>query len=50
MKKRGIIWDSLIPWIIGMVILVLSLIFIWALKGGGDSAIDYVKDIFRFGR
>ena len=50
MKKRGIVWQTLIPWIIAIVLLalVLGLYMIFGEKGG--SALDYFKNLLKFGR
>ncbi len=47
--KRGQIWQTLIPWIIGIMVLVIILIIFMILSGKGSAAITYLKNIFRFG-
>jgi len=50
-KKRGeLVWNTLIPWIIAIGVLVLSLFLILILSGKGQSALEYIKTIIRFGR
>ena len=48
MKKRGQIWDTLIPWIIGIGILVLTLILYLILSEKGANAIEYFKNLIKF--
>ena len=48
MKKRGQIWDNLAPWIIGLGVLVLVLIFYGILKGKGGGALEYIKNLIRY--
>ena len=50
-RKRGeLVWDEFIPWIIGLVVLVLIFVLYFTLSGKGQVVIDYVKSLFRFGR
>ncbi|MEM4259172.1 MAG: hypothetical protein QXS38_00195 [Candidatus Pacearchaeota archaeon] len=48
-SKKGQIWQTLIPWIIGVAVLVLIIIIFMILSGKGQGAITYIKNIFRFG-
>ena len=49
-KKRGqLVWDNLIPWIIGVAVLVLMFVLYLILTEKGQSAINFLKNIFRFG-
>ncbi len=49
--KRGeLVWDELIPWIIGLVVLALIFVLYFTLSGKGQGIIDYLKSLFRFGR
>ena len=50
MRKRGQIWETLIPWIIAIGVLALGLILIVVLKGKGEGALEFLKRVFRFGR
>jgi hypothetical protein len=50
LKKRGQMWDTLIPWLIALGVLVLILILYGVLTGKGGAAIDYFRTILRFGR
>jgi hypothetical protein len=48
-NKFGIATDYL-PWLlIGVAVLVIVLISIGVMKGEGESLIDKIKNIFRFG-
>ena len=49
LNKRAIGLDYLIWLIIGLVILVIGLIGVMILSGKGVGALDFIKDIFRFG-
>ncbi|MBX4196469.1 hypothetical protein KW805_02695 [Candidatus Pacearchaeota archaeon] len=49
MKRGEVAWDTLIPWMIALVAAVI-VFFVYAIladKGGG--ALQYLKDLFRFG-
>ena len=48
--KKGQIWDTLIPWIIGAGVLVLVIILYIVLRGKGSGALEYIKNIIRFGK
>ena len=49
--KRGqLIWSTLIPWIIAAAVLILVTILFFILSGKGEGALDYLKNLFRFGR
>jgi len=48
-KKGQLVWDELIPWIIGIGVLVLGFVLYFILSGKGAGLIDYLKNIFRFG-
>jgi len=49
-NKRGALeWDTLIPWLIGIGVLILMVILYLILKGKGVNAIDYIKNLLRFG-
>ncbi|MEK6906193.1 MAG: hypothetical protein AABW81_01075 [Nanoarchaeota archaeon] len=37
-------------WVIALAVLVIMLIGFMILKGKGIGAIDYIKNLFRFGR
>lgn len=48
--KRGIVWDTLIPWIIGLIVLVLFIVIYGIINDWGGGAIEYFKNLLRFGR
>ena len=48
-NKRGITWETLMPWLIGVAVLVIIIIFAFILK---DELLHYagkIKDFFRLG-
>jgi hypothetical protein len=49
-KKKAIELEMLGWWIIGLAVLVLIIIGIVILKGKGFAALDYIKNLFRFGK
>ncbi len=49
MNKKGfIVWDTLIPWIIALIVLVLVVLIYVGLSGKGTGLISYLKDLMRF--
>ncbi len=50
MDKRGLELEILGKWIIGLVILVIILLAILVLSGKGQGAIEFLKNLLRFGR
>jgi hypothetical protein len=48
-NKKGIEIEMLGWWIIGLAVLVLLIIGVVILKAKGIEALDFIKDIFRFG-
>ncbi len=49
-KKGQLVWDQLIPWLIGLGVLILAIALIIILSGKGSNALEYFKTLFRFGR
>ncbi|MFA4953190.1 MAG: hypothetical protein WC584_03135 [Candidatus Pacearchaeota archaeon] len=49
-NKRGMEMEFLSWWIIGIAILIIMVIAIFILKDKGISAIDYLKNLLRFGK
>ncbi len=49
MKKRAQI-EHLVPWIIGIAVLILTVILYITLKGKGSAAIDFLQKLIRFGK
>lgn len=47
-SKKGQVWDTLIPWIIAIVVLVFMLIFYFVLKDKGTGALEFFRDLWRF--
>ena len=50
LKKEGQVWDTIIPWIIGIGILIIGLIVYGILFDKGSGIISYLKDLMRFGK
>lgn len=51
MKKRGeLVFGDLVYWIIAIVLLAIVLILYFILSGKGQSALEYLKNLWRFGR
>jgi len=48
-RKRGMETETLGWWIIAIAILVIVIVGFIILKGKGISAIEYIKNLFRFG-
>ncbi len=49
LRKRGQIWDTMIPWIIGVIILIVMVSFYATLHQKGEGAIEFFKRVLRFG-
>ncbi len=49
MQKSGQVWEELTPWIIGIIVLVLVVIFYGILSGKLSGMGDFVRNLFRFG-
>ena len=48
--KKGVVWDTLAPWIIALVVLLLTAILYGLITGKGKGAIEFFKNLWRFGR
>lgn len=48
-RKGAIAWDMIGWLLLGLAVLVVVIIAIIYLSGNGSDAINYVKDLFRFG-
>ena len=48
--KRGMETEMLGWWILAIAVLVIVVVAFLVLKGKGVGAIDYIKNLFRFGR
>ncbi|MBS3065771.1 hypothetical protein J4229_01870 [Candidatus Pacearchaeota archaeon] len=49
-NKKGQVWETLVPWIIGIGVLVMIIIIFMILSGKGQGAIDFFKNLVRFGK
>ncbi len=49
-KKSQIEFETIVYWIIAIVVLILVIVGIMYSRNQGNSAIDFIKGIFRFGR
>jgi len=49
-NKKGVMWDNLIPWIIAVAFLVLAGLIYLILSGKMQGAIEYFKNLVRFGK
>lgn len=50
MNKRGMEFETLIKWIIAIVVLIIGVLAIIILKGRGSELIDKLLNVLRFGR
>jgi hypothetical protein len=48
-KKGQLVWDTLVPWIIGIAVLVLMLVLYETIYGKGEGALSYFKNLLRSG-
>jgi len=46
-KKGDVEWDTMIPWIIGIVVLIIVGSSIIYLMGWWEGTIDYIKNLMR---
>ena len=49
-KKRGMEIEFLSWWVIAIAVLIIMIVTIFILKGKGINAIEYLKNLLRFGR
>jgi len=49
-RKRGIELQMLAWWIIAIVVLVIMIVAYLIISGKGSAAIEYIKNLFSFGR
>ena len=45
--KKGVVWDSMIPWLIGIGVLVIILVLAFLLREELVQAGKFIKNIFR---
>ena len=51
MRRKGeLVFDEMIPWIIAIGVLIMLIILYSVLNNKGSSALDFFKQIWRFGR
>ncbi len=50
MNVKGQEWETLIPWLIALLVIFLMLVVSFVLSGKGQSVIEYIKNLFRFGK
>lgn len=48
-KKKAVALDFLFWLILGVIVLVITVLIIMILTGKGTGAIEYIKDLFRWG-
>ena len=48
--KKGMESEMIGWWIIGVGVLIVMIVAYMILKGKGINAIEYIKNLFRFGR
>ena len=48
--KKALVWNTLIPWLIAAVVLVLVVIAIIMMRGNWGKYLEYIKEMIRFGR
>jgi multisubunit Na+/H+ antiporter MnhB subunit len=46
--KKGLEMEMLGWWILGIAVLIVVVIAIMIMKGKGHSALDFIKNLFRF--
>ena len=49
MNEKGVAMEYLFWLILGVIVLVVIIIIIGILTGKGSAAIEYIKDLFRWG-
>jgi uncharacterized protein (UPF0333 family) len=49
-KKGDIELDTLVYWLIALLVLIVLVVIIAILTGKGSDALNYIKNLFRFGR
>ncbi|MBX4211928.1 hypothetical protein KW787_00530 [Candidatus Pacearchaeota archaeon] len=50
MKRGQIVWDALVPWIIAIGAAVLLFLIYLILTDKATNALDYLRNLFRFGK
>ena len=49
-KEGDVVWEHVIAWIIGVVVLVVFIFLYFALTGKATGAADFLKNLLRFGK
>lgn len=49
-SKRGLVWNEISWWVIGLAVLAIVIIFLFVLGKGGFALIDKITEFLRFGR
>lgn len=49
-KKGQLVWDTLIPWIIGITFLVIATLVALGLSGKLGGLGEFIRNFLRFGR
>ena len=49
MNKKGIVAEYVVYWIVAIALLILVLVIYGILHSKGISAIEYIKNLLRFG-
>jgi len=49
-KKGDLVWDSFIPWVIGLMLLAALFVIIGVLTGKLGGIGEFLRNLFRFGR
>lgn len=49
-NKKGIESEIIVWWVIGIAVFLFMVIGYFVLKGKGLGAIDYIENLFRFGK
>jgi len=49
-RKRGLVWRTLILWILGLLVLGLIILISLLLSGKGENALKYLTNLFKYGK
>ena len=49
-EKRGVVWGTSMPCIIGLIVRGIFFMIFGIISGWGSEAIDFFKNLVRFGR
>jgi len=49
-NKKAIELEMLGWWLLGLAVLVVVIIAIMIMRGKGQNALDFIKNLFRFGK